>query len=399
MRLSPKSISFTIFLSTAVAIGPLATDMYLPTFPMLADVFGASVSEVQLTLSIFTFTIAGCQLIYGPLTDRYGRKPILISGLFAFVIASFACLFAQNIEDLILYRFIQAFGVCAAIVVPRAMVRDLYQREMAAKQLSRMGTIMGFAPAIAPVLGGYLAAFYGWQSVFVFMGCAALLVALAVIFLVDESHLAKDKNALRPEHIYRNYRSLARDPEFMGFAVSGGLCFGGLFAFISGSPLVLIEVFGVAADHFGYYFGMGVLGFMAGTLVGPALTARHGLIHSLKIGTRISAVGSCLMLAAVLFGFNHVSAVMGPMVVYSVGLGLVLPQSQAGAMAPFPEKAGLAAALMGFLMMGFAAVLGYVIALLYDGTQLAMVSAIALMGILSFIVFQVAVVGRQKQRN
>lgn len=397
MRLSPKSISFTVFLATAVAIGPLSTDMYLPTFPLLADVFGASVGEVQLTLSVFTFTIAGCQLVYGPLTDRYGRKPVLISGLLVFGVASFACLFAGNIDDLILYRFIQALGVCAAIVVPRAMVRDLYQREMAAKQLSRMGTIMGFAPAIAPILGGYLATFYGWQSVFVFLGCAGFLVTFAVIFLIDESHLAKDKNALRPGHIYRNYKALAKSPEFMGFAVSGGLCFGGLFAFISGSPLVLIEVFGVAADHFGYFFGMGVLGFMIGTVIGPALTARHGLIYSLKIGTRISAVGGSLMLAAALFEIDHIAAVMGPMVVFSIGLGLVLPQSQAGAMAPFPEKAGLASAFMGFLMMGFAAVLGYVIALLYDGTQLAMVSAIALMSILSFIVFQVTVVGRQKQ--
>jgi MFS transporter, DHA1 family, multidrug resistance protein len=396
MRLSPQSITFTVFLSAAVAIGPLSTDMYLPTFPLLADVFGASVAEVQLTLSVFTFTIAGCQLIYGPLTDRYGRKPILIGGLILFVLSSFACLIAEDIEELILLRFVQALGVCASIVVPRAMVRDLFEKERAAKQLSRMGTIMGFAPAIAPVLGGYIATIYGWQSVFVFLGCAGVLVLLVTIFMIDESHIQKDINALRPLHIYRNYRTLAGNAEFMGHALSGGFCFGGLFAFISGSPLVLIEVFGVAPAHFGYFFGMGVIGFMTGTLLGPMLTARRGLNYSLEIGVSISALGGGLMLLAALMDYNFVAAVMGPMIVYSIGLGLVLPQSQAGAMAPFPEKAGLASALMGFLMLGFAALLGYVIAVLYDGTQIVMVSAIASMGILAFIAFHITVAGRNR---
>ncbi|PHQ69003.1 MAG: Bcr/CflA family drug resistance efflux transporter, partial [Sneathiella sp.] len=268
-RLSPKTISFTLFLSAAVALGPLSTDMYLPTFPLLAEVFGASAAEVQLTLSVFTFGIAVCQLIYGPLTDRFGRKPILLVGLLLYAAACYGCLIATTIDELIMFRLIQALGVCAAIVVPRAMVRDLFAREQAAKQLSRMGTIMGLAPAIAPIIGGYLAVFYGWHAVFLFLGTAGLLVAAVVYFLVDESHKARDKNSLHPRHILSNYIALLRHREFMGFAMAGGLCFAGLFAFISGSPLVLIEFFGIAPDHFGYFFGMTVLGFMAGTLVGP----------------------------------------------------------------------------------------------------------------------------------
>ncbi len=386
-RLSPKSVPYTLFLSAAVALGPLSTDMYLPTFPLLAEVFSASVAEVQLTLSVFTFTIAVCQLGYGPLTDRFGRKPVLLAGFFIFTVASYACLGARNIEELILYRFLQALGVCASIVVPRAMVRDLFEREQAAKQLSRMGTIMGFAPAIAPVIGGYLAVFYGWHSVFVFLGTASLLMALTVAFLVEETHLSKDKNALRPRYILGNYTALFKHPEFLAYALSGGLCFAGLFSFISGSPLVLIEVFGIPADHFGYYFGSVVVGFMSGTLVGPLLTQKGGLIFALKIGTVISAVGGILMLALALGNVDHEFAVIFPMMLYVLGLGIVLPQSQAGAMAPFPEKAGSASALMGFLMLGFAALLGYLIAVFYDGTQMAMVSAIGTMGVLSAAVF------------
>ncbi len=387
VRLSPKSVSYTLFLSAAVALGPLSTDMYLPTFPLLAEVFSASVAEVQLTLSVFSFTIAACQLVYGPLTDRFGRKPILVGGFLIFAMASYACIGARTIDELILFRFLQALGVCASIVVPRAMVRDLFEREQAAKQLSRMGTIMGFAPAIAPVIGGYLAVFYGWHSVFVFLGTASLLMALTVTFLVEETHLSKDKNALQPKYILGNYKALLKHPEFLAYALSGGLCFAGLFSFISGSPVVLIEVFAVPADHFGYYFGSVVIGFMSGTLVGPLLTQKNGLIYALRIGTVVSASGGILMLGLALGHVDHELAVILPMMLYVHGLGIVLPQSQAGAMAPFPEKAGSASALMGFLMLGFSALLGYLIAVLFDGTQMAMVTAIATMGIMSALVF------------
>ena len=386
-RLAPTSIPFTLFLAAAVALGPLSTDMYLPTFPQLAAFFNASAADVQLTLSIFTFGIGGCQLIYGPLTDRFGRKPVIVGGLLIYILASFACLAAVNIDQLVVLRFLQALGACAAIVVPRAMVRDLFAREQAAKQLSRMGTIMGLAPAIAPVIGGYIAAFYGWQSVFLVLGVAALLVCLITVFLIDESHPAKDINALRPSHILRNYGDLIRHREFLGYALTGGLCFGGLFSFISGSPLVLIQVFGVAADHFGYFFGMVVLGYMSGTLLGPVMTARSGLAFSVRMGTLICTVGGVAMLAAAWAGINYISAVVAPMMIYTIGLGVVLPQSQAGAMAPFPEKAGSASALMGFLMLGFAALLGYFVAVFYDGTQIAMTTAIGIMGVGSALVF------------
>ncbi|MDF2367362.1 multidrug effflux MFS transporter [Sneathiella sp.] len=396
-RLAPSSVPFTIYLAAAVALGPLSTDMYLPTFPQLAAFFSASAAEVQLTLSIFTFGIGGCQLIYGPLTDRFGRKPIIVAGLFIYVVASFACLFAVNIDQLVILRFIQALGVCAAIVVPRAMVRDLFAREQAAQQLSRMGTIMGLAPAIAPVLGGYIAAFYGWQSVFFVLGLASLIVGLVTLLLVDESLQTKDLNALRPSHIARNYLDLFRHREFLGYALTGGLCFGGLFSFISGSPLVLIEVMGVPAENFGYFFGIVVLGYMSGTLLGPKMTKAKGLSVSVGIGAVFCAVGGGSMVLAAWAGFNTVIAIILPMIVYTVGMGVVLPQSQAGAMAPFPEKAGSASALMGFLMLGFAALLGFMIAFFYDQTQFSMVYAIGLMGISSVLVFRLTAHGAAEE--
>lgn len=392
-RLAPSSVPFTLYLAAAVALGPLSTDMYLPTFPQLAAFFNASAAEVQLTLSIFTFGIGGCQLIYGPLTDRYGRKSIIVGGLFIYVVASVACLFAVQIDQLVILRFIQALGVCAAIVVPRAMVRDLFAREQAAQQLSRMGTIMGLAPAIAPVLGGYIAAFYGWQSVFFVLGLASFIVGMVTVLFVDESLAVKNLNALRPSHIARNYLDLIRHREFLGYALTGGLCFGGLFSFISGSPLVLIDVLGVRADNFGYFFGIVVLGYMTGTLLGPKMSHVKGLSFSVGIGTIICALGGGSMVAAAWAGFDTLTAIILPMIVYTVGLGVVLPQSQAGAMAPFPEKAGSASALMGFLMLGFAALLGFLIAYFYDQTQASMVYAIGLMGLGSAVIYRLTVHG------
>ncbi len=393
--LYPASALFTIYLATAVALGPLSTDMYLPTFPDLAKHFSASPADVQLTLSIFTFGIGACQLIYGPLTDRFGRRPVLILGLGIFVLSSFACAFSQTIEQLTFFRFMQAFGVCAGLVAPRAMVRDLFVREQAAIQLSRMGTVMGLAPAVAPVLGGYIAVLYGWQAVFIVPAMVALIVVLVTALFVEESLRTLNFNAMKPGSILRNYLSLLANREFIGYSLTGGFVFGALFTFISGSPLVLINVYGVAPEVFGYHFAAMVLGYMTGTLLGPYFTKRKGMNPSIGIGTLIVAVGGLIMLGAALAGVGTEFSVVLPMVVTAVGLGMVLPQTHAGAMAPFPMLAGYASALSGFIMMGFGALLGYIVAALYDGTQYSLVISIASMGCLSVAAFRLLIGSRK----
>ncbi|TNE35388.1 MAG: Bcr/CflA family efflux MFS transporter [Alphaproteobacteria bacterium] len=394
--LAPSSVPFTFYLAAAVAIAPLSTDMYLSTFPAIAHDFKASAADVQLTLSTFTFGIGICQLLYGPVTDRFGRKPVLLFGLFLYVIASVGCFMAGSIHQLIGFRFLQALGICASVVIPRAMVRDLFLREAAAKQLSRMGTIMGLAPAIAPVMGGYLAIIYGWQAIFVFLALFAILTALTTLFLVGESIPKRDHNALRPAHILRNFRALLMHREFLGFSLAAGLCFGGLFSFLSGSPLVLIEVFDIKSEHFGYFFSMVVVGFMSGTLTGPVMSARRDIYFSVRIGTFAAAIGGGTMMLLAFAGVNHIAAVVGPMILYTFGMGVVLPQSQAGGMAPFPEKAGAASALMGFMMLGLAALLGYLVAYFYDGTQISMTTSIGIMGLTSALSYRLVLDRRIK---
>ncbi len=385
--LIPNTLAFTVLLSATVALGPLATDMYLPTLPILETLFAASVSDVQLTLSLFMVGIGFFQLLYGPLADRFGRKPVLLAGLVIFILASIGCSFAASIEQLVLLRILQSFGICAAMVVPRAMVRDLYERDQAAKQLSRMGTIMGLAPAVAPLIGGYLAILFGWQSIFLFLGGYAILVSLVVVFLVDETHRHKDLAALNPSRMLRNYLNLAKNLEFAGFAVTAGLCFGGMFTYISGSSFVLINVMNVSTENFGYYFALVVLGFIVGTVIGPKLTLRRGLLKSLQIGTFVSFAGGTIMYLLALADILDPLAIAIPMMIYNMGVGIVMPQCQAGAMAPFPEKAGAASALSGFTILGLSAFLGMLVAEFYDGSQMPMVVIIFALGAGTMVFF------------
>jgi len=380
-----KSIWFTLLLALAVALGPLATDMYLPTFPLLGQFFGVSASKVQWTLSAFMAGIAGFQLVIGPLTDRFGRKWVLVGGLLLFAITCYLAAFSQTIIELTIYRFLQSIGVCIAVVVPRAMVRDLYSRELAARQLSRMGTIMGVAPVIGPVLGGYLSVHYGWSGVFFFLALYAVLVAIFVAFFVKESLGAKDPHALRPGYILSNYRQLLTSAEFLGYAVTAGLIFGGFFAYISASSYVLIKVMGVSTTDFGYYFGLVVLGFISGTLLGPRLTQQKGLHFSLRFGTVCAFVGGLILVLLAWTGSMNPLAIVLPMLLYDMGVGIVMPQCQAGAMHPFPEKAGAASALTGFIILGFSALLGLMVANLYSGTQMPMVGVVFAMGFASLV--------------
>lgn len=385
--LVPATFAFTCFLSATVALGPLASDMYLPAFPHLESFFSASVTEIQWTLSVYVLGIAVFQLLYGPLSDRFGRKNVLLFGLGVFIVASFGCIYVSTIDQLTFFRFFQSFGMCAAMVVPRAMVRDLFERDQAAKQLSRMASIMGLAPAIAPIFGGFMVVYYGWQGIFLVLVLYASIIFLVVIFFVEDSLLLKDLKALRPTMILKNYYDLLTHTEFMAYAVTGGLCFSGMFAFISGSSFVFINTFGVSTEYFGFYFGFVVIGFISGTLLGPKMSNAFGLRHSLRVGVMISASGGLIMLFFALGSFHHPLAITLPMFIYNMGVGVVMPQCQAGAMAPFPEKAGVASALTGFFILGFSAIVGLVVAELYDGSQIPMVVTICVMGLGSFLFF------------
>jgi len=382
--LRPESFLFAAIMTALVAFGPLSTDMYLPSLPAMKTDFGATVSQVQLTLSVFLGGFAVSQLFYGPLSDRFGRRPVLLFGIVVYGLASVACFLSTTIEALIIARFFQAFGACSGPVLGRAVVRDVYGQERAAQVLAYMGSAMALAPAVAPMFGGYLQVWYGWQANFVVISIFAFVLVGLVAFLIQETNDHQNPDALKPGRLIANYLELLRHREFIGYVLLNSFVFSGLFAFISGSSFVFIDIFGLEPNIYGICFGLVVCGYISGTLLAGRFSRKLGGPRMLRYGS-ILALCAGLLLAGVAYGGgNSAASVVLPMMVFMVGVGLVMPNSMAGAIGPFPKMAGAASALMGFLQMTIAASVGGGVGLLHDGTHLPMVTAIALMGALTF---------------
>ncbi|HTN33835.1 MAG TPA: multidrug effflux MFS transporter [Marinobacter sp.] len=366
------SIWTTILLAAAVALGPLATDMYLPALPQIGSDFSTGTDQVQLTLSIYMMGFALAQLICGPLSDRFGRKSIMIGGFLLFALASIGCAFATNIETLIICRFLQALGGSAGPVLGRAAVRDIYTPREAARILAILASIMALAPAIAPTLGGILVVGLGWQAIFMVMAAYALFMALVVAFGIPEPMRPEYRQPLKLCNLWRNYCHIGTDISFLGYTLTNALIFSGLFAFLSGSSFVLIDFLGVAPEHFGMYFACIVAGYVTGNLLAVRVGRKLLPDQILVRGLAIAAAGGSLMAGLALNEIYSVWAVVLPQTLFMVGTGMVLPQTMAGALAGFPRTAGSASALFGFAQMAVAAVAGLLVGHLHDGTSLVM---------------------------
>lgn len=391
-----------ILLTCLAALGPLSTDMYLPSLPALTGVFGTDVAMVQLTLSCFLVGFAISQLAYGPLSDRFGRKPVILAGLVLFLLASAACANAQTIGQLIAARILQAVGACSGPVLGRAVARDLYGREQAARVLALMATATALAPALAPMLGGWLHEWFGWQSTFVVLVGFSLATALAVWLKLKESNQRKDPHATRPGQLLANYATLLRNRLFLGYVSAVGLGYSGLFSYISGSSFVIVQVYDVPARHFAWFFGGPVLGFMCGTALTSRLTRRLGIDRMIRTGLGVTASAGLVMAAfawmgPVFFGEAAAHGTLGllatvlPVAVFMAGVGLSMPNAMAGAISPFPHMAGAASAVMGCLQMSVASVVGIGVAHFFDGTPRPMATSMALMGLLGLVSFRLLV--------
>jgi DHA1 family bicyclomycin/chloramphenicol resistance-like MFS transporter len=379
--LSTDSLALAALLTALVSFGPLSTDMYLPALPGMTADLGSDVAEVQLTLSLFMAGFAVAQLAVGPLSDRHGRRPVLLGGLALYVVASLACLVAPSVEALIAARFVQALGACTGSVLGRAVVRDLHEPDQAARLLSYMGAAMALAPMIAPLLGGFMVVWWGWRSVFgVLVLFGAALFAL-VARRLPETNAHPDPLAMRPVRMLANYATLLRHRIYLGHLLTVAATFGGLFAFISGSSFVLIGDFGLEPQAFGLAFGVVVAAYAAGSFASGRLVRRFGGGRLIPAGCLAQVAGAAAMLVLAEMGIAHPAAVVAPMMVYMVGAGLTLPNALAGAIGPFPRMAGAAAALVGFVQMATASLTGVAVGHLHNGTALPMAGTIAAMGI------------------
>ena len=347
---------------------PLSTDLYLASLPSLATVFGVPASTVQLTLSVFVIGFGAAQLIIGPLSDRYGRRPVLIWGLALYVAASLLCAFAQTIEVLVAARFMQALGCCSAIIIARAIVRDAYAPADSARVIARASSWLSLAPLTGPILGSYLQVAFGWRAAFVALSILSAIVLGAVIMRLPETNMHKNPRATELRGLMANYRHVLGSRAFWAHVLPGALSYGSIFAFISGSSLVLIRVLGVPTQLFGYCFAFGVSGYLCGTIVCRRLLPRFGASATLRIGSTVSLAAGALFLAAVAVGLAHWSVVIVAMFLTMGAHGINFPVSQSGSVTPFPQQAGTAAGLMGALVMLAAFGVGTIVGATFDGT-------------------------------
>jgi len=398
MRLRPDTLAMTAVLAMLTALGPLSTDFYLPSLPEIASVMGTDVAGAQATLSAFLFGFAAGQVVWGPLSDRLGRRPVLLSGLCIFIAMTLACAFAPSIEALIGARFAQALGASGPIVLGRAMVRDLYEGPRAGRELARMGMIMGLVPAVAPVIGGVLQTAFGWRSTFL----ASLVFGLAVLAVVaaalPETLRQRMQGRLSARDILRGYRTLLQHGSYRVYIALTALAYAGLFAFISGSSFVLMSVYGLSAPAYGIAFGCAVLGYISGTIIAQRLVGRHGLDAVIGYGVACLAGGGLSMLAFVASGIGGAPGVVAPMALYACGVGLTMPQAQASAMMPFPDRAGAASSLAGLCQMTLSACVGLLVGHLLDRSALPLPLVMSVIGVAALLLFQATTATRSANR-
>lgn len=347
---------------------PLSTDLYLASLPGLAATFRVPASTVQLTLSLFVAGFGGAQLIVGPLSDRYGRRPPLLAGLSLYVLASVLCAAAPGIGLLIVARFLQALGCCSAIIIARAIVRDAYAPADSARVIARASSWLSLAPLLGPIVGSYLQVTFGWRAAFVAHAVLGAALLLAVLLRLPETNVHKNPRATELAGLLENFLLVLGARAFWASALPGALSYGAIFAFISGSSLVLIRVLAVPTAWFGYCFAFGVSGYLIGTLLCRRMLGHYGQASTARIGGAGSLAAGLLFLAAIGAGAVHWSLVVAAMFFTMLAHGINFPIAQSGSVTPFPQQAGTAAGLMGALTMAVAFVVGSIVGATFDGT-------------------------------
>lgn len=355
------SAALAVLVVALTSIGPLSTDFYLPALPAIARALHTDSAGVQLTLSVYLLGFGAGQLLVGPLSDRFGRRPVLLWGMLVFLLSSLACVLADSLAALVAARLLQAFGACVGPVLGRAVVRDLYGPAESARVLSHVSTATALAPLLAPLLGGWLTAAWGWRATFVVLALYAGVLVFAVWLWLRETNRHPDAAAMRPAQMLANYRTLLADPSYRSALLIGCGAFAALFAFISGSPFVFIEHFGMSPQQMGLAFGLNVTGFMLGSTLSARLSHRLGPSRLIRHGVGLGAACGLLLALLALAGAHHPAAVMLPMWGVTAAIGLILPNATALGLAGYPKMAGAAASLMGFVQMGLGAGAGMLV--------------------------------------
>ncbi|MDR3437545.1 multidrug effflux MFS transporter [Telmatospirillum sp.] len=370
-----------------VTFGPVSIDIFLPSLPDMTRVFATDVSHVQMTLSIFIAGFSIAQLVLGPLSDRYGRRPVLLAGTGLYCVASLLCLTARSIDTLILARLLQAFGACAGPVLCRAIVRDAYPKDQAARTMAIMAAIMTIAPAVAPIAGGILHAVFDWRANFIVMTIFGLALFAGIWWRLVETNCHLDRNALKLSRMLGTYGLLLTHRSFLRHTLTLTFTFAAMFSFISGASFVLIDVLAVRPEHFGFFFAAVIGGLLIGNLTTARFSHRVPPERLVGAGVMIGLVAAVALAGLGLAHVQTIAAVILPMIGIFLAAGLILPSGTAAAIAPHGRIAGSASALLGFIQMAVAAGAGWLVGRFDDGTTLPMAATIAAMVLLGAVAY------------
>jgi DHA1 family bicyclomycin/chloramphenicol resistance-like MFS transporter len=367
---------FLLSLVAVTAIGPLSMQIFIPALPIIQRDFGVAAGTAQLALSLSMVAIAFATLAYGPLSDRYGRRPVLIGGLLVYLLGSLICSLAADMAWLIQGRILQAAGGAAGIVLARAIVRDVYAHEQVASAIAYLTMAMIVAPMVAPAIGGVLTELMGWRAIFVSVGAIGLpVLALVLLRLAETNSQPARHRGLTG--MLEGFALLLRAPLFCGYALNGAFAMAAFFAFAAGAPYLMVNVMGRPVSEYGLYFIAVSGAFMVGNFAAARLSRRIGGDSMIIAG---SAFGLAAILVGALLAAGHVwtaPAIFGPMIAIAFGNGLTMPNAQAAALAVLPRSAGTASGLSGFLQMGISAIFAQAVGSLQGDSPTVMVAFMA----------------------
>lgn len=369
MRLSPRfALVVTTLMVLAIVAEEVATDIFLPCLPLMGDYFGVNDASAQLTVSLYLFGLAIARPLYGALSDCFGRKPVLVSGMFLFFIASGVCYFSQHIEFLIIGRFFQGIGAGVAIVIGFAAVKDIYDEKKCARIMSLMSFTIAVAPAMAPIIGGHLSDLYGWQSTFLLIVVLSGTILASIIFFMPETLAHSKRHKFHVGELLRSYYSVIIHHRFMYYVGIQSLSIGALWAWLAGAPNLFVDHLGVPVHYYGYYCFSGVVAYMSGTLLNYRLLRYLTLDEAIFRGL-IAMTSSC----AVLF-LNHLIGYTNPIVIQSlnipfgIGIAMILSNATTGAMESIEHGRGIGASIIGTMQMLFGSIGSYFVGYWSSGT-------------------------------
>lgn len=371
-------------LSVLMGFAAISTDFYLPAMPTMAQALQAPGGEMAWTISGYLVGFSFSQLIWGPVSDHYGRRLPIAIGLVLFTLGSAGCAAAGSITTLIAFRLLQAIGACANVVIARAMVRDLYHGHRAAQMLSTLMTVTAITPLLAPLIGGQILAFWGWRAIFVSLVCVGLIM-LGSLFFLPETLPKQDERPHSVLHAFSHYAHLIRRPRLLGYACAGGCYYAGTFAYISGSPFAYISYHHASSLLYALLFGMGIVGIMTANMINARLVHAWGSDRLLVMGVIISVLVSLWLVADVWTDYGGLWGLFLPLFLYVAMAGFIVANSLSGALHDDPAHAGTVSAMTGAVHYGSGIIGSGLVGLLADATPRPMATIICVASLFSLV--------------